>query len=399
VAVVDAYNDPNAAADLATYRTAWGLPPCGTGCFTKVNQNGQASPLPSPDVGWAEEESLDLDMVSAICPNCHIILVEANAPDPIDLGQGVNTAVNLGAKFVSNSYGGPETSADPTYDSQYFNHPGVAVTASSGDSGYGTQYPAASLHVISVGGTSLTPAANARGWTETAWDGTGSGCSAVDPKPSWQADTGCSKRTENDVAAVADPYTGVAIYDTVPNPNCSPGWCEAGGTSASSPIIASVYALAGTPKAGTYPASYLYTYPSFLFDVTSGTDGSCSPVYLCTAGPGYDGPTGWGTPDGTPAFTLNEVVTVTNPGPQLSYRGFPVSLQITAASTHRFHLRYTATGLPQSLHISSTGLISGTPTLPGSRSVTVTAWDGNLATAPHGSATFTWTVCTPKLCP
>jgi subtilase family serine protease len=244
-------------------------------------------------------------MVSAICPLCHIILVEAKTPSTANLGTAVNTAVSLGADFVSNSYGGSESSSDPTYDTDYYKHPGVAITASAGDSGYGVEYPATSQYVTAVGGTSLTAASNSRGWTETVWgsssggEGTGSGCSADDAKPSWQTDTGCAKRTNNDVAAVADPNTGLAIYDSYDQN----GWLEVGGTSASSPIIASVFALAGTPVAGTYPSSYIYQHTSSLFDVTSGADGSCSPAYLCTAETGYDGPTGWGTPDGVTAFT------------------------------------------------------------------------------------------------
>ncbi|MGO9080389.1 MAG: hypothetical protein ACLQDY_15325, partial [Streptosporangiaceae bacterium] len=318
VAVVDAYNDPNAASDLAAYRSAWGLPACGSGCFSVVNQNGQASPLP-PDAGssgWDVEESLDVDMVSAICPLCHIILVETDSNSDSDLGTGVDAAVNLGALYVSNSYGGGEFSGETAYDS-YYQHPGVAVTASAGDSGYGVEYPAASQYVTSVGGTSLSTASNSRGWTETVWgsssggEGTGSGCSAYETKPAWQTDTGCSNRTDNDVSAVADPSTGVAIYDTY----SQLGWLEVGGTSASSPLIASVYALAGTPAAGTYPSSYIYQHTSDLYDVTSGSSGSCSPAYLCTAETGYDGPTGWGTPDGVAAFSssTNDTVTVTSP--------------------------------------------------------------------------------------
>jgi len=307
VAVVDAFDDPSAESDMATYRADWGLPPCGTGCFEKVNEDGQTSPLPaaSGSTGWATEESLDLDMVSAICPNCHILLVEANTDDITDLGAGVNAAVSLGARYVSNSYGEDESSSDATYNAEFFNHPGVAVTASAGDSGYGVTFPAASQYVTAVGGTSLTPASSTRGWAETVWgsaaggEGTGSGCSAEEAKPSWQTDTGCADRADNDVAAVADPNTGVAVYDTYDQG----GWLEVGGTSASSPIIASVFALAGTPAAGTYPSSYPYQNTSGLFDVASGANGRCSPAYLCTAQAGYDGPTGWGTPDGTAAFT------------------------------------------------------------------------------------------------
>jgi subtilase family serine protease len=299
VAIVDAYDDPNAASDLAAYRSAWGLPGCGAGCFTKVNENGAASPLPPPaaGTGWDVEESLDVDMVSAICPLCHIILVEANSPTFTDLGTAVNSAVRLGALFVSNSYGGGDSSSDTSLDT-YYNHPGVAVTASAGDSGYGVEYPAASQYVTAVGGTSLTTATNARGWTETVWSGTGSGCSGFEPKPSWQHDSGCGHRTVADVAADANPGTGVAVYDSY----TQGGWLEVGGTSVASPIIAATFALAGPPAAGTYPSSYIYAHTSDLFDVTSGSNGSCSPAYLCTAETGYDGPTGWGTPNGTGAF-------------------------------------------------------------------------------------------------
>jgi Ricin-type beta-trefoil lectin domain len=315
VAVVDAYDDPNAASDLATYRSQYGLPACTTanGCFSKVNENGQASPLPpaAGTTGWATEESLDLDMVSAICPNCHIVLVEASSPAIGDLGTGVDAAVQLGAEYVSNSYGGTEDPTETSADAAYYNHPGVAVTASAGDSGYaaGVSYPAASRGVVAVGGTKLTQdSSTSRGWTETVWNelsagygATGSGCSADEPKPSWQQDTGCGNRTDNDVSAEADPLTGVAVYDTYDQG----GWGVAGGTSASSPMIASAYALGGRPAAGTYPSSYLYAHPTSLNDVTSGNDGSCSPAYLCTAGPGYDGPTGLGTPDGIAAFSTS----------------------------------------------------------------------------------------------
>ena len=406
VAVVDAMDDPDAASDLATYRSDWGLPACGTGCFSKVNQNGATSPLPAAagSSGWDVEESLDIDMVSAICPLCHIILVEANSATTANLGTGVNSAVSLGASYVSNSYGGSESSSDNSYDTSYYNHPGKAIVASAGDDGYGVSYPAASADVVSVGGTSLSTASNSRGWTETVWgssaggEGTGSGCSADSSKPSWQTDTGCTRRTDNDVAAVADPNTGLAVYDTY----SEGGWLEVGGTSASSPIVASVYALAGTPASGTYPGSYIYKHTSNLFDVTSGADGSCSPAYLCTGEVGYDGPTGWGTPDGTTAFsngTTGNTVTVTNPGSQTGTVGTAVSLQIHATdSASGQTLTYTATGLPAGLSISTSGLISGTPTTAGTSSVTVTATD---TTGAHGSASFSWTVssgtgCTPK---
>ncbi len=301
VAIVDAYDDPRAESDLAIYRGTYGLPGCTTanGCFRKVSENGGTS-YPKASSDWAGEISLDLDMVSAICPKCHILLAEASSGGISDLGAAVNTAVRLGAKFVSNSYGLDESPADTAYDRLYFNHPGVVITAAVGDGGYATSYPAASRYVTAVGGTTLKPSSKtARGYTETVWGhpgsvGTGSGCSSYDAKPVWQTDAGCSRRTDTDVSAVADPDTGVAVYDG--------RWVVNGGTSAASPIIAATYALAGTPAAATYPSSYPYAHPAALHNVTSGDNGSCSPSYLCTARAGYNGPTGLGTPNGDAAF-------------------------------------------------------------------------------------------------
>jgi subtilase family serine protease len=309
IAIVDAYDDPNAEADLAKYRSYYGLSSCTTanGCFKKVSQTGSTTSLPAADSGWAEEISLDLDMASATCPNCHITLVEATSATMANLGKAVNEAVSLGAKFVSNSYGGSESSSDTSYDTSYFNHPGVAITVSAGDSAYGAEYPAASKYVTSVGGTKLAASSTTRGWTESVWktsstEGTGSGCSAYDAKPSWQTDTGCAKRMIADVSAVADPATGVSVYDSY---GVTAGWYTFGGTSASSPIIAGVYALAGTPSSSSYPAAFPYKAAgtSALNDVTSGNNGTCATSYFCTATSGYDGPTGWGTPQGTGAFT------------------------------------------------------------------------------------------------
>ncbi|MEU0075622.1 S53 family peptidase [Streptomyces sp. NPDC006332] len=307
IAIVDAYDDPNAAADLAKYRSYYGLPSCTTanGCFKKVGQTGSTTSLPSADSGWGQEISLDLDMASATCPQCHILLVEASSASMANLGKAVNEAVTLGAKYVSNSYGGSESSSDTSYDSSYFNHPGVAITVSAGDEGYGAEYPAASKYVTSVGGTKLAASSTTRGWTESVWktsstEGTGSGCSAYDAKPSWQTDTGCTKRMISDVAAVADPATGVSVYDSY---GVTAGWYTFGGTSASAPIIAGVYALAGTPSSGSYPAQFPYAHTSALNDVTSGNNGTCSTSYFCTAKVGYDGPTGLGTPAGVSAFT------------------------------------------------------------------------------------------------
>ncbi|WP_030901965.1 S53 family peptidase [Streptomyces sp. NRRL F-5126] len=307
VAIVDANDDPNAEQDLATYRKQYGLPECtsASGCFSKIDQNGGTN-YPAPDAGWAGEISLDLDMVSAACPQCNIMLVEAKSASMDDLGAAVNQAVEKGAKFVSNSYGGGEDSSDQQADDQYFKHPGVAITVSSGDGGYGVEYPASSPYVTAVGGTSLSQGGGgSRGWSEKVWgssaggEGAGSGCSQYSAKPSWQKDSGCAKRAVADVSAVADPATGLATYDSYQ----AGGWQVVGGTSASSPIIAAVYALAGAPGSADTPASYPYAHTSALNDVTSGSNGSCSTSYLCTAGQGYDGPTGLGTPNGTAAFT------------------------------------------------------------------------------------------------
>jgi subtilase family serine protease len=319
VAIVDAFNDPNAASDLATFRSTYGLPPCtvASGCFKQVNQTGATSPLPTTDAGWSEEISLDVDTVSSVCPDCHILLVEANSANTPDLDAAEDTAAKgAGVTAISNSFGGDESSSELT-DDAHFNHPGIAITASSGDSGFGVEWPAASQYVTGVGGTTLTAATGtARGWTETAWSDAGSGCSAFEPKPSWQHDTGCAKRTVADVSADADPNSGVGIYDTENSCGSSSlcdlliglgvvqgldGWAQVGGTSLSSPLIASIYALAG--NAGSITAgSFPYSQTAHLNDVTSGSNGSCSGSYLCTAGPGYDGPTGLGTPNGTAAF-------------------------------------------------------------------------------------------------
>jgi subtilase family serine protease len=309
VAIVDAYDDPNAEADLATYRAAYGLPPCTTanGCFTKVNQAGAAGPLPPPDSSWGLEISLDLQAVSAACPRCHILLVEANSSSIADLGPSVNTAVRLGANVVSNSYGSSGEFSGEQYFERYYNHQGVPIVAASGDYGYGNgallinsvSYPAASRYVTAVGGTTLSAAAGTpRGWTESAWQRSTSGCSAYIHKPGWQRDTLCGNRTVADVSAVADPATGLAVYDSFG----WSGWLVVGGTSASAPIIAGVYALAGNGTQQRY-ASGIYRNPGHLFDITTGANGNnCASTYLCTAEPGYDGPTGLGTPDGTGSF-------------------------------------------------------------------------------------------------
>jgi hypothetical protein len=293
VAVMEAADDPDLESDLATYRSEFGLAACTTanGCFRKVNGSGQQGDYPPANSGWGGEASLDVDMVSAVCPNCHILVVESE-----DLEGAQNVAVSLGAKFISNSWGTSDNSGDASADAD-FDHTGVIDVASSGDSGFGVSFPASSQYVVAAGGTSLTrDSSTARGWSETAWSGAGAGCSSWETKPTWQTDTGCSKRTVTDVSADADPGTGVAFFDSFDQG----GWGVVGGTSVASPIIASTFALAGTPS--TPAASVLYAHSGALNDVTSGSDGTCSPTYLCTAGTGYDGPTGLGTPNGLGAF-------------------------------------------------------------------------------------------------
>lgn len=297
IAIVDAYGYANAESDLGVYRSQFGLPACTTanGCFKKVNQNGQQGNYPRQDTGWAQETALDLDMVSAMCPSCHILLVEASSATFSNLATAENTAAALGAHAISNSYGGGE-SGSQAYE-PFYNHPGIAVTVSSGDSGYGVQFPASSPHVTAIGGTSLSPAANTRGWAESVWSGAGSGCSAVYNKPAWQTDPLCGMRTVADVSADADPNTGVAAY--APVTMKTSGWVVFGGTSVGAPMVAGIYGVnGGSVTYGQNP----YLNQTLLFDVTSGSNGSCGGTYLCTGTVGYDGPSGLGTPDGSGGF-------------------------------------------------------------------------------------------------
>jgi subtilase family serine protease len=296
VGIVDAFDDPTAESDLALYRSHFGLSVCSTanGCFRKLNQRGHAKNYPAPNSGWAQEISLDVDMASAICPNCHIVLIEGDSNSFHDLALSVDTAVKKGANVVSNSYGGGESGG--LNNNKHYKHPGHMITASTGDNSFsaGPQFPAGSQWVTAVGGTTLNRGGGGRGWTEVVWPGSGSGCSAVFPKPTWQLDTGCSKRTIGDVAADADPGTGVLVA-------YNGHFLVFGGTSVSSPIIASVYALAGNAHSLKY-ASYGYSHTSQLYDVTTGSNGTCNPAYLCHGEVGYDGPTGNGTPNGVGAF-------------------------------------------------------------------------------------------------
>jgi hypothetical protein len=257
IAIVDAYDDPTISSDLNYYSSFYGLAPCTTanGCFEKLNQSGQPGPYPSKNAGWALEIALDVETAHEICQNCKVVLLEASSSSLADLETAVNTAARLGASEISNSYGGPEFSGEVT-DTAY-NHPGIAVTVSSGDNGYGLfGFPAASPGVVAVGGTTLNLAAGNAYGGESAWSGTGSGCSLYLPAQSWQTSdanwplTGCgSRRGGADVAAAALPYRNRL----------------------------------------------------FLHDVTQGSNGSCGTI-MCNAGAGYDGPTGVGTPNTATSF-------------------------------------------------------------------------------------------------
>jgi subtilase family serine protease len=310
IGIVDAQSTPHLAADLAFYRKHYGLPPCTTksGCLRIVNQAGQASPLPVADPrGWGVEETLDVAMVSAACPHCKILLVEATSATFANLTTAENTAARLGAQVISNSYGVQETGFDQQFDSAY-NHPGRTIVVASGDFGYGAaNYPANLATVTAVGGTQLSKASNARGWKERAWNvGTAaaaSGCSVYVAKPSWQHDTQCPGRTEADVSALA---WNIALYDTSLRGLGGP-WLAIGGTSAAAPIIAGVYSLAG--NATHITPSYPYDHSTHLFDITTGNNALvdtpakvCGSTYICVAKPGYDAPTGLGTPNGTAGF-------------------------------------------------------------------------------------------------
>lgn len=311
IGIVDAYDDPTIINDLAAYNNAFGLPifpTCTTEvikdsvdpCFQKVNQLGQASSYPAVNSGWALEISLDVEVAHAVCPNCKILLVEAKSNQFADLLAAEDMAYSLGATVISNSWGGSESRSETSYDSHF--NKSIPITVSSGDSGYGAEYPAASQYVTAVGGTTLNLNADSTRSSETVWSGSGSGCSAYEPKPSFQKDKGCAKRMIADVSADADPATGAAVYDTTAYSGKS-GWFKVGGTSLSAPLIAAVYALAGN-SGSISPSGYPYSRTAGLSDIVSGSNGRCPNklTYYCNAVVGYDGPTGLGTPIGVSAF-------------------------------------------------------------------------------------------------
>ena len=376
IGIVDAYDDPNAEADLATFSSYYGLPQCTTanGCFLKVNQAGSAGPYPQANSSWALEIALDVETAHAICQNCKILLVEASSNSLANLGAAENRAVSMGAKVISNSWGATEYSSETLDQSRYFNHPGVVITAATGDNGYQVQFPAASQYVTAVGGTTLRLNGDGSWGSETAWSGTGSGCSAYIAKPAWQTDSGCTGRTVADVSADADPNTGAAVYDSVSYFGQS-GWFQVGGTSLASPIIAAAYALTGTAASANYGATP-YGQSSSLNDVTSGSNGSCSPLYLCTAGVGFDGPTGLGTPNGLGAFTTGaQPPPPPPPTPDFSVSASPATATVTQGTSASYTVTVGATGgFSGTVNLSQSGLPNGTftpPSVTGSGSSTL----------------------------
>jgi len=430
IAVIDAYNDPEAETDLGVYDEEFGLPACTTanGCFTKLNQEGKTSPLPKTEGGWSLEISLDIEIAHAVCENCRILLVEAKSSSYANLEAAEDAAAAAGATEISNSWGGEP----PSVDSAAFDHPGVVVTAAAGDDGYlnwdaeskaergFADYPASSPHVIAVGGTHLQLKSPADTWeSESVWNGdgaTGGGCSARFDAQPWQQElanwsaVGCgSERAVADVAADADPYTGAAVYDTTPYEGEDLKWLPVGGTSLATPLIASVFALAGGADGVEYPARTLYENqikrPGSLHDVETGSNGecakpfnseglsgcsaseeaaSCSQRAICLAGPGYNGPTGVGTPDGISAFEPTTAVppTVAGVSPDAGLESGTTTVTITGTElTGATNVQFGFTSAVFEV-TSPTSITAISPAGTGTVPVTVTTPGGTSTTGP-----------------
>ncbi len=298
VAVVGVFDDPTAASDLNKFRSTYALPPCTTanGCFQQLNEQGQPTPLPGTERDWAQEESMDIEAVSALCPNCKIDLVEASAADAGDLQAAVTAAISAGANQVSIS-GDGLYSENPFTD---FSAPGVSIVAATGDAGAlpagEDAYPAALPFVTAVGGTTLAPDSSSsptpRGVTETAWNGSSAGCDTQEQPLPYQPSDGCSGRMYADVSADANPATGLTVYDSAAG-----GWMDGGGTSLAAPLVAAFEAVTGVD--GSTP-QWAYTDAAELNDPATGSSGNCAGELsvLCFAGQGYDGPTGAGSISG-----------------------------------------------------------------------------------------------------
>jgi subtilase family serine protease len=302
IAIVDAYDDPNIESDLAVFSTQFGLPACTTnnGCFKKIYASGK----PRTDPGWSLEMALDVEWAHAIAPAAKIVLVEAASNSFANLIQAVDVAVNNGASAVSMSFGGNEFSSQTTYDA-HFSHAGVTFTASSGDSGSGVEYPAASPNVVAVGGTTIQMNSDSTYKSETAWSGSGGGQSSVETEPSYQLGFGIAsqnKRGVPDVAYDADPNTGFPVYDSVRYQGQA-GWFQVGGTSAGAPQWAALIAIVNSMRVAANKATLngaqlaLYNtsaYNTNFHDIVNGSNGSCGT--LCNASLGYDFVTGLGSP-------------------------------------------------------------------------------------------------------
>ena len=296
IAIIDAFDAPNLASDLAVFDAHFGLP--APPSFVKVSESG-SSTLPATNASWAQETSLDVEWAHAIAPGASILLVEANSASDLDLGTAVNYARNQpGVVAVSMSWGGSEFPGEQSVDALFTapaNHPGVAFVTSSGDNGAGVSWPASSANVLSVGGTTLKLDSSNNRSSETAWSGSGGGLSRYESEPSYQESVQqYGKRTTPDVAYDADPNTGVAVYDSLAYQG-QVGWQVYGGTSVAAPQWAALVAIAdqGRGKSGplgTLPGS-LYSLPKTdFYDITVGSNGHPAP-------PGYDGVTGRGTPN------------------------------------------------------------------------------------------------------
>jgi MYXO-CTERM domain-containing protein len=295
-----------------------GVPtPGGTACFARVGSDGTTKTVSSTDCpGWAGETGLDMDMVSAACPDCSIVLAEAASDETLD-GMNKIAATVVHAAAVSNSWGAPELPPD---DETPYESTGILTVAASGDDGYldeeegadAPNFPASSPYVLAVGGTTMkgpSPFSEIV-WNDSSGSG-GSGCSTEFAMPSWQSSSGfsfgtCKMRASVDVSAAAefDPG-GIASYDQDDG-----GWNSVVGTSAASPLVAAIMVRLGL--AGTDNHALLYSHISAFNDITSGDDYSaCGGSVMCTAAKGWDGPTGLGTPNGTALLALGGMTSPT----------------------------------------------------------------------------------------
>ncbi|HET6877536.1 MAG TPA: putative Ig domain-containing protein [Jatrophihabitans sp.] len=418
VAVVTAYNDPDVASNLAAYRRQFGLPDCATDCLQVVDQYGQANLPTEQAADWIGETDLDVQMIAAVCPTCHITVVEANSQSARDMYQAVRTASTL-SHYVVMSWGSPEWGRVAANNRRNFGARDVAYVAASGDYGWGrAYYPASSPSVLAVGGTRLERSTtDPRGWTETVWnsdDGraTGAGCSGYFPQASWQAPSAadvCTERAVADISLVADPADGVAVLtDPAPGTDSGPTWTIAGGTSVGAPIAAAMYAIAGQPSGYAHPSAYpyynQYYNPAALTDVVSGNDlflePGCDPSAQCTARAGYDAPSGLGTPAGIAAFAPVPSVPVSvDPHTDVTdYLGTAAAVRVNASTSDPLaRITYSAPTLPPGMQLNRrTGRITGTPTQPGTYSVTVRATSSG---GTRAKTSFLWQVRQHRLVP